>query len=146
MLTIFVAKIEKLIMKTHFLYRLSTLALVLVLTACQADGLSREQRAVRKAAERDYALLIKGDYDEFVGEIAYADQMSKEYRAQMADLVHEHVASLSRQHGGLVSAKAVGDTIDNEQAHVFLQLIFADETSEEVGLPMVKVEDDWLMQ
>ena len=120
--------------------------LTLMLASCSADGLTREQRAVRKAAERDYALLIKGDYNEFIGQIAYADQMSKEYRAQMVDLVHEHAASLSRQHGGLISTKAVGDTVANGQAHVFLQLSFKDETSEEVGLPMVKVEDEWLMQ
>lgn len=117
-----------------------------LLSACSQDGLTREQRAVRKAAERDYDLLIDGKYDAFIGEIAYADQMSKEYRAQMANLVHEHAASLSRQHGGLVSAQAVDDTIANGQAHVFLQLVFKDETTEEVGLLMVKVEDDWKMQ
>lgn len=120
--------------------------LVLAVSSCYNDGLTSEQRAVRKAAERDYALLIDGKYDAFVGQIAYADQMAKEYRAQMADLVHEHAASLARQHGKLVSAKAVGDTISNGQAQVFLQLVFKDETTEEVGLPMVKVEDDWLMQ
>ena len=122
------------------------MAMVLMLASCHSDGLSREQRAVRKAAERDYELLIDGKYDAFIAEIAYANQMSQEYRAQMTDLVHEHAASLSRQHGGLVSAQAVGDTIANGQAHVFLQLAFKDETVEEVGLPMVKVEDEWKMQ
>ena len=130
----------------HFCSTVICVLLVALLSACSQDGLTREQRAVRKAAERDYDLLIDGKYDAFIGEIAYADQMSKEYRAQMADLVHEHAASLSRQHGGLVSAQAVDDTIANGQAHVFLQLVFKDETTEEVGLLMVKVEDDWKMQ
>ena len=133
--------------KSYLVYSLFILSLVTVmLSACSQDGLSKEQRAVRKAAERDYELLIAGKYDAFIGEIAYADQMSMDYRSQMVDLVHEHAASLSRQHGGLVSAKAVGDTIANVQAHVFLQLVFKDETTEEVGLPMVKVENDWKMQ
>lgn len=130
----------------HALYLFVLSLFSVLLSACSEDGLTKEQRAVRKAAERDYDLLIDGKYDSFIGEIAYADQMSKEYRAQMADLVHEHAASLNRQHGGLVSVKAIGDTIYNEQAHVFLQLSFKDETTEEVGLLMVKVEDDWLMQ
>ena len=130
----------------HALYLFVLTLFTVLLSACSQDGLTKEQRAVRKAAERDYELLMDGRYNAFVGEIAYADQMSEAYRAQMADLVHEHVASLSRKHGGLVSAKAIGDTIFNEQAHVFLQLSFKDETAEEVGLLMVKVEDDWLMQ
>jgi len=120
--------------------------MALSLHSCHNDGLTAEQRAVRRAAERDYAFLLDGKYDAFIGEIAYADQMSAEYRAQMVDLVREHAAALGRQHGGIVAVKAVGDTIVNEQAHVFLQLCFQDETAEEVGLPMVKVEDDWLMQ
>ena len=124
------------------------LALLLALTAvaCHRDGLSREERRARRAAEQFYEWLQKGRVDKFVGHIAYADSMSDGYRAEMCDLVAEHLAALEQQHGKLTSVRAVGQTVADDRAHVYLQLSFADSTSEEVGLPLVKVESKWLMQ
>lgn len=114
--------------------------------ACHNGRLSREERRVRKAAERCYASLAKGRAEKFVKRIAYADSMSEGYRQEMIDLVSEHVHNLKQQHGELQSVKAVGQVVEDEQAQVFLQLSFADSTCEEVGVPMVKVGGKWLMQ
>ena len=118
------------------------LVLATVIMACSSD----EHDRVRKAAEKSYSYLLKGKYEKFVGEIAYADSMSEDYRAQMVDLVHEYTATLNRQHGSFVSISAVDDTICGNQAHVFLQVVFADSVSEEIGVPMVKVNEEWKMQ
>jgi len=128
--------------------RLPLLALLLALAfaACHNDGLSKEQRRARQAAERCYKYLQDGEYNRFVDEIAYADQMSPEYRAQMLDLIHEHTEHNRLAHGELLSAVATGDTLMGDLAHVYLQLTYADSTSEEVGLPMVCIEGDWKMQ
>ena len=115
---------------------------ILMAIACSGDDHSR----VRRAAEESYGYLQKGKYDRFVGEIAYADSMSEDYRAQMVDLVREYTAMLQRQHGELTDVTAIDDTIIGEQAHVYLQITFADSTSEEVGVPMVKVGKHWKMQ
>ncbi len=114
--------------------------------ACHNGRLSREERRVRKAAERCYASLAKGQADKFVKRIAYVDSMSEGYRQEMTDLVSEHVHNLTQHHGELQSVKAVGQVVEDGQAHVYLQLSFADSTCEEVGVPMVKVGDTWLMQ
>ena len=95
---------------------------------------------------RSYEYLQKGKFEKFVSEIAYADSMSDDYRAQMVDLVKEFAASQEMQHGKLVSVEATNDTIIDAMAHVFLQLSYADSTSEEVGVPMVKVGKPWKMQ
>ena len=115
-----------------------------IVAAC--SGLSREQRHLRHAAERDYELLMKGKYEKFVREIAYSDSMSDDYRAQMTDLVREHASALDQQHGRMTTVRAVNDIISDDQAHVFLQVGFADSTCEEIGLPMVKVGKKWKMQ
>ena len=124
------------------------LAAIVSLTAiaCHADGLSREERRARKAAVKYYEWLQRGRTEKFVSHIAYADAMSDGYRSEMNDLLAEHLEKLNRQHGGLTGVKAVGQVVEDGQAQVFLQLSFADSTSEEVGLPMVKVDDEWLMQ
>lgn len=121
-----------------------TAMLLALVVAC--SDLSREQRRLRHAAERDYELLMKGKYEKFVHEIAYSDSMSEDYRAQMTDLLLEHASTLEQQHGRMTTVKAVNDIISDDQAHVFLQVCFADSTCEEIGLPMVKVGKKWKMQ
>ena len=120
-------------------------SVVTMLSAC-SDGLSKERHAVRAAAERCYGYLQKGECEKFVGEIAYADSMPEAYREQMVVLLQEFVANQQAQHGGWAFVRAVGDTIVADQAHVSLQICFADSTLEEVGLPMVKVGKHWKMQ
>ena len=122
------------------------IVMLLALGACHRDGLSREQRQARRAAERCYKYLRTGRYDRFVDEIAYADQMSPEYRQQMQDLVFESAHSFESVHGNMVSAEAVGDTLMGDLAHIYLQVTYADSTSEEIGLPMVCIDGDWKMQ
>ncbi|MCR4994087.1 MAG: DUF4878 domain-containing protein [Bacteroidales bacterium] len=72
--------------------------------------------------------------------------MSDDYRAQMIDLVHEFSATEEMCHGKLINVEAVGDTIIGTTAQVYLQIQYADSTSEEIGLPMVKVDGKWKMQ
>lgn len=117
---------------------------MVVLVGC--SGLSRDDRRVRRAAEKCYEYLQKGKYEKFVGEIAYADSMSEDYREQMVDLLRDYAASETQRHGKLSDVKVTGDTIIGNQAHVYLQVVYADSTSEEIGLPMVKVGKKWKMQ
>ena len=116
------------------------------MTLACSGGLSREQRRVRGAAERCYGYLQNGKYEKFVGQIAYADSMSEDYRAQMVDLIKEFSYAEEKRHGRIVALAATGDTIIGEQAHVYLQVSYADSTSEEIGVPMVKVGKKWMMQ
>ncbi len=131
---------------SRLLQLLVTGVAVLILVSCHNDGLSRDQRQVRSAAERCYELLQEKKYDQFVEEIAYSDQMSPEYRQQMQDLIQEHADNMLREHGKLLSAEATGDSIIGDIAHVYLQVTYADSTSEEVGVPMICIEGKWKMQ
>lgn len=131
---------------SHLLTLILAAAVALSATACHADGLTREERRARKAAVKYYEWLQRGRTEKFVSHIAYADAMSDGYRGEMNDLMAEHLEKLRELHGGLSGVKAVGQVVEDDQAQVFLQLSFADSTSEEVGLPMVKVDGEWLMQ
>jgi len=130
---------------SSFIIRHSSFIILFALAmmmACSGDDHSR----VRKAAEKCYKYLQKGKYDKFVDEIAYADAMSDDYRSQMVDLIKDYAASQELQHGKIIDVEATNDTIMDVQAHVYLQIQFADSTSEEVGVPMVKVGKHWKMQ
>ena len=126
---------------THHSLFIILLALAMM-TSCSGD----DHHRVRDAAEKSYRYLQKGKYEKFVGEIAYADSMSEDYRVQMIDLIKEYAVSQEMQHGKLVKVEATDDTIMDALAHVYLQISYADNTSEEVGVPMVRVDGDWKMQ
>ena len=72
--------------------------------------------------------------------------MTEAYRSQMVDLVAQYAAREKELRGGLVSARAVGDTVSGDVASVFLEVTFGDSTREEVALPMVKCGEVWKMQ
>ncbi len=126
--------------------KLTSIAIMLLLFASCSSDLSKEQRRVRKAAEKCYEYLQDGKYEKFVGEIAYADSMSEDYRSQMVDLIKEFAASEELRHGKLMKVEAIGEDIKDSLAQVYLQISYADSTSEEVGVPMVKIGKRWKMQ
>ena len=132
--------------KLRFYFIEIILSFVVIAGVMSCSDLSREQRRVRKAAEKCYEYLKNEKYDKFVDEIAYADSMSEDYREQMVDLLRDYAASETQRHGKLSDVKVTGDTIIGNQAHVYLQVVYADSTSEEIGLPMVKVGKKWKMQ
>lgn len=99
-----------------------------------------------RAAETYYNYLIEGKYDAYVAGIAYSDSMTDDYREQMVDLVAQYMAREKEQRRGLVSAKALRDSVFQGMANVFLEVTYGDSTREEISLPMVKCGDDWKMQ
>lgn len=120
------------------------LAALLMLGACRQ---ATPDEQVRQAAETYYGYLVNGKCDAFVHGIAYCDSMTEEYRSQMVDLTAQYVAREQEQRGGLLSARALSDTILNgETALVFMEVLFGDSTREEVALPMVRCGDTWKMQ
>ena len=114
---------------------------ILLVAAC--DKLDTPQQA----AEQYYSYLIKGDTRAYVRHLHDYDDMSEEYRSQLRDMLLQYLDNERQTHGGLLSAKAVRDTlVDSIHAHVFLDIQFADSTCEQVSLPLVRTENGWLMK
>ena len=72
--------------------------------------------------------------------------MTESYRSQMVDLVAQYTAREKERRGGLVSVRALGDTVSGDVASVFLEVLFGDSTREEIALPMVRCGEEWKMQ
>lgn len=115
----------------------------LAFVAC--NNSSRDD-AASKAAVAYYQCLIDGKYEEFVDGIAYSDSMTECYRSQMVDMMAQHAAIEKELRGGMVSVKAVSDTIVENAASVFLEVTYADSTCEEISVPMTLCGEDWKMQ
>ena len=122
--------------------------LCLVVTLLSVASCSRgpmTHKAVRKAAESYYAMLIKGNYKGFVQGYADSKGLPEDYLSQLVDATAQFMSEGNMPN--LTSAKAVGDSIaEDSTAYVTLRLGFADSTSELIGLPLTLREGRWKMR
>ncbi|MBQ8968698.1 MAG: hypothetical protein IJ064_03065 [Bacteroidaceae bacterium] len=101
----------------------------------------------REAAETYYGSLVKGDVEQYMQGLCNYDSLPEDYRSQLRDALLQYLGDEQRRHSGLISARAVRDTLlDSLQAHVFVELQFGDSTREEVLLPLLCTPAGWRMQ
>lgn len=116
---------------------------MLVCAACRHE--ESDHAVVQAAAQQYYGLLLAGDYEGFVSATAGTDSLPASYRAQMVDMVAQHMAALQDK-GGMVRAVATRDSLLDSVAYVFLDVTFGDSTVEQVGLKMVREGGRWKMR
>ena len=113
--------------------------LLLLIVGCNREGDHYTHRSVRQAAERFYAHLIEGRYDDYVSARYDSDSLPQAYRSQLIDLAAQFMAQQRKTRGGILSATAMADTLieADSSARVRLDLVFADSLREESSIALV---------
>ena len=99
-------------------------------------------------AKQYYQYLLDGKYEEFVDGYYQPDSIPGVYREQLITNAKMFVGLQKEVHQGMVKvdvAKASVDTA-NHVANVFLNIAYGDSTTEEVVVPMVLVDGNWMMK
>ena len=99
-------------------------------------------------AKQYYQYLLDGKYEEFVDGHYQPDSIPDVYREQLITNAKMFVGLQKEVHQGMVKvdvAKASADTA-NHVANVFLNIAYGDSTTEEVVVPMVLVDGNWMMK
>lgn len=114
--------------------------------SCSHDG--KADFAAAHAAKEYYDLLLKDQFDHFVEGIDYPSPIPDSYREQLVANAKMFVAEQQRLHSGLREVRVVNCVNDSLQtsANAFLMLCFADNTIEQVVVPMVKRDGRWYMK
>ena len=134
-------------MKHRYSVWLVILAAMLVI-ACGGKGGDNPSEMAGRTAKLYYENLLHGRYDVFVDGFYRPDSIPSSYRSQLIGNARMYVAQMTDDHHGLARIdliRATADTARNE-GRAFLLLCFADSTREEVVVPMVRIENLWMMR
>ena len=129
--------------------RLVYLFLVIIIIGVASCGgnLTPEEMA-SLAAKGYYEHLAAGEYDEYLQGVAGCDSAPEDYVAQLRLGAQRYVQRCHQLHHGIsevrVSSVKPDSTLSCTQ--VFLLLLFADSTREEICVPMVEQNGKWRMR
>ena len=117
--------------------------------------MSPEWKAANEAKDY-YDCLTEDDVKGFMKGKADVDSLPALYREQLQKAVEQYLSDVKAKHGGLSSVRVSEEHYsDNSEAcrdttlqltYAFLILCFSDSTQEEIMVPMVERDGQWLMK
>ena len=125
------------------------LLFLLLLVSC---GSTTPEQQAAESAKACYDFLIEDDAVRFLECKAGADTLSADYGEQLLTAVRQYQQDMQKKHGGLREVRIAEnpgrcDTFQGSPlVHTFLILCYADSTQEEVIVPMVERDGQWLMK
>ena len=125
------------------------LLFLLLLVSC---GSTTPEQQAAESAKVCYDFLIEDDAVRFLEYKAGADTLPADYGEQLLAAVRQYQQDMQKKHGGLREVRIAEnpgrcDTFQGSPlVHTFLILCYADSTQEEVIVPMVERDGQWLMK
>jgi hypothetical protein len=125
------------------------LSLFLVLLAIGCTELTPEEKAAQ-AALSYYNRLLEGYPDGLLAAKANVDELPSDYRTELVKVYRQYAEDMRTKHQGLhhVSLSENAPRRDTVQhlTYVFLLLSYNDSTREEIIVPMVERNGEWLLK
>ena len=101
-----------------------------------------------KAAKLYYEYLLHGNYYAYVDGFYRPDSIPDDYRSQLIDNAKMFIALQKEEHGGIKSISvemAKADTTE-KVANVFLTVTYGNKAKEQILVPMVSHDGQWMMR
>ena len=121
-----------------------------LLTACGGKNpqIAGTAEGAMVAAKLYYDCLAVGQYEMFLNGRLGASDMPESYRQELIDSYRQFMAQQRQAHGSVISTEATGISQDTalHVTYVLLSITFADSIHEEIAVPMVLQDDQWLMR
>jgi hypothetical protein len=100
------------------------------------------------AAKLYYENLLHGKCEAYIDGFYRPDSIPESYREQLIVSAKQYVGQMKKDHQGLVSVEAVGARTDTAKhvGEAYLLLGFGDKTKEEVVVPLVLHDGNWMLR
>lgn len=120
---------------------------VLLMSSCGGRS-SSSSADPGEAAIRYVRCLADGRYDEYIRGMVSCDSASDAYKKHMKVVYKQMVVAKKNEYGPLKSMRHLRSDISSGglTATVFLQLVYANDSTEDVMLPMVSVDGQWRLR
>lgn len=120
---------------------------VCVLSGCSKSGIDEGEMA-GSTAKLYYEYLLQGKFDAYVDGFYRTDSIPGGYRSQLMDNARMFMAQQQSEHKGIKSIDVSTVSVDtaNHAANVFLVFGYGDGVSEQVVVPMIQYNGNWLMR
>lgn len=132
----------------HIIYLITTLC-CLALASCgnKASDVSPDEMASR-AAKLYYENLLHGKCEAYIDGFYRPDSIPESYREQLIVSAKQYVGQMKKDHQGLVSVETAGARVDTAKhvGEAYLLLGFGDKTKEEVVVPLVLHDGNWMLR
>lgn len=120
------------------------LGIMFVLSCSESRDLSQfSSDGASAAAEYFYELLAKGQGQAYVDNMQEAASMDTCKYSQFVTLMEQFLHEEQELRGGILTAKAERNTMEDTISMVYLNVHFGDSTCEEVVLPVVYTRGRW---
>lgn len=122
--------------------------LILSFASCGKPVEPKPEEVAGRAAKAFYDYLIQGKYDAYVDAFYRPDSIPASYREQLIVSAKQYVWQMKTDHQGLQSVEIAGAKADTARhiGSAFLVLGFKDKTKEEIVVPLVLNNGNWMMR
>ena len=126
----------------------AAVAIALAVACGKPSANVNHDELVGRAVKTYYEYLLHGKYEAYVDGFYRPDSIPDSYREQLIVNAKMYMAQMKENHQGLQSvsiARAKADTAKHV-GEAFLVLNFADNTREEIVVPVVLHNDNWMLR
>ena len=122
--------------------------IILSFASCSKPVEPKPEEEAGRAAKAFYDYLIQGKYDAYVDAFYRPDSIPAIYREQLIVSAKQYVWQMKTDHQGLQSVEIAGAKADTARhiGSAFLVLGFKDKTKEEIVVPLVLNNGNWMMR
>lgn len=131
--------------KCKFWLTLLSLALVV---SCSDEKKVEKHSKPEDVVLAAYNNLIKGEYEKYVMNVQSCDSITEKYRKSLITAAKQFMAREKEEKGGITGVSVVNTKTNEAGTYslVMLTLTYGDSTSEEVAVPVVKVDGSWRLR
>lgn len=128
--------------------RLSVIAVLILMFMASCKEQPVQENLAGKAAKAYYDHLLAGEYEAYLKGFANMDELPQHYQDQLLVNAKQFMAEQNEEHQGIKEVRFVNAKADSLQhyTNVFLVLCYGDATNEEVVVPMVLKNKQWMMK